>query len=69
MQQHAYGEANVSNVAIELTPEKRAELLPAAKALASALNAVGIVTEIMDNPISGISNTADAVHFLVGEKQ
>lgn len=69
MQQHVYGVANVSNVSIELSPEFRDKLLPAANALASALKEIGIATTVEDHPISGVSATKDAIHFLVGERE
>jgi hypothetical protein len=69
MQYHLYGEANVSNLDIELSPEKREKLLPAAQALAEALNEIGIATTIQPVVISGSSLNADAIHILVGERQ
>jgi hypothetical protein len=69
MQRRVYGVANVSNVDIELSPEHREQLLPAATALVEALNGVGIAAEIMPTLISGISANKDAVHVLVGEKE
>ncbi len=69
MQIRQYGYANVSNAAIELTPENRETLLPAAQALVEALDGVGIIARIEPHPISGVSNTADAIHFLVGNKE
>jgi ABC-type transport system substrate-binding protein len=65
-QEHRYGYANVSNVAIELTPQTRDQLLSAAEVLAGALNEIGIAAKIEPHPISSVSNTADAIHFLVG---
>lgn len=69
MQRHIYGVANVSNVSIELSPENRAELLPAAMALADALSGIGIVAGVETHPISGVSATQDAIHVLVGTKE
>ncbi|MGJ4915919.1 hypothetical protein ACQR10_13315 [Bradyrhizobium sp. HKCCYLRH2060] len=66
---HFYGVANVLNVSIELTPEHRSELLPAATALAKVLNDIGIVAQVEAAPISGASANADAIHSLVGEKR
>jgi hypothetical protein len=68
-QPHAYGEANVSNVSIELDPTQRDRLLPAATGLSTALNDVGIATVIEDAPINAISGTSDAIHILVGTKE
>jgi hypothetical protein len=70
MKPHVYGTANVSNVVIELSPENRKKLLPAATALAEALSAVGIDAGIgADQPINWVSTTADAIHILVGPKE
>lgn len=69
MQRHEYGVANVSNVSIELSPEFRDKLLPAANALASALKEIGIAAVVEDHPISGVSATNEAIHFLVGERE
>jgi hypothetical protein len=68
MQQHVYGVANVLNVSIELSPEKRDELLPAANALAEALNGIGLAATVEPHVISGTSATTDAIHVLVGDK-
>jgi hypothetical protein len=69
MEPHVYGLANVLNVSIELSPETRGKLLPAAEALAAGLKEIGIVAQVEDHPISGTSNNADAVHVLVGIKE
>lgn len=69
MQPHWYGVANVLNVSIELHPEYRKELLPAAEALSKALNEIGIAASVGDKPIGGISATTNAIHILVGEKR
>jgi len=69
MTPHTYGVANVSNISIELTPEYREKLLPAANALADALNGIGIAATVEANPISGASTTPDAVHLLIGAKE
>jgi hypothetical protein len=69
MHPHTYGVANVSNVSIELSPEHREKLLPAANALAEALNGIGIATTVEANPISGTSITPDAIHLLIGTKE
>jgi hypothetical protein len=69
LQMHVYGLANVSNVSIELSPEGRDKLLPAANALVEALNEIGIVTRLEEPPISGVSGTTDAIHVLVGAKE
>jgi len=68
-QAHTYGVANVSNVTIELNPQHRDALLPAANALVDALNAVGIAAKVEDHPISGTSMTTDAIHLLIGAKE
>ncbi len=69
MQVHMYGYANVSNVSIELSPENREKLLPAANALAEALNSIGITAVVEGGIISGTSATNHAIHFLVGPKE
>jgi hypothetical protein len=69
MQRHVYGVANVLNVSIELDPEFRDRLLPAANSVVTALNEVGITAGVEGHPISGVSATKDAIHILVGEKQ
>ena len=69
MTPHWYGIANVLNVAIELSPEHRDDLLPAATALATALADVGIVAKVEDHIVSGVSTSTDAIHILVGEKR
>jgi hypothetical protein len=69
MTPHQYGIANVSNVDIELSPENRDKLLPAAQALADALNSIGIAATVQPQPISGVSTTTDAIHILVGAKE
>lgn len=69
MQRHVYGVANVLNVSIELSPESREQLLPAANAVVEALNSAGIAAVVERHPISGVSITNDAIHILVGEKQ
>ena len=69
MARHAYGVANVSNVSIELSPGKRDALLPAANALAEVLSSIGIAAVVEPHPISGVSQTVDAIHFLVGAKE
>ena len=69
MTPHTYGVANVLNVDIEMTPDHRKNLLPAAEALAKVLNEIGIATAVMDTPIGSTSTNADAIHVLVGEKR
>jgi hypothetical protein len=68
MQTHSYGVANVLNVSIELNPEGRERLLPAATALADALNGVGIAAVVEPQIIASTSTSADVIHLLVGEK-
>lgn len=69
MEPHVYGVANVLNVSIELSPETREKLLPAAEALAAGLKEIGIAAQVEDHPISGTSNNADTIHVLVGSKE
>jgi len=64
-----YGVANVLNISIELSPENRDALLPAANALADALNGIGIAAVVEATIISSASENANALHFLVGEKR
>jgi hypothetical protein len=68
-QLRVYGEANVSNVVIELEPENRDRLLPAATALVDALNEIGISASVAQVRINEISATRDAIHILVGPKE
>ena len=63
-----YGEANVSNVSIELSPENREKLLPAATALAGVLNEIGIAAQVERQIIASRSETTDAIHILVGDR-
>lgn len=69
MTQHAYGITNVLNVSIESYPQVRDALLPAAEALADALNRIGIAAIVEPAVISSTSANADVLHFLVGEKR
>jgi hypothetical protein len=69
MEPHTYGLANVLNVSIELNPETRGQLLPAAEALAAGLSVIGIAAQVEDHPISGTSDNAEAIHILVGNKE
>lgn len=69
MQPHMYGVSNVSNVVIELSPEGRDALLPAATAFAEALNEAGIEAAVALPGINWISATKDAIHILVGPKE
>jgi len=69
MQPHLYGLTNVVNVSIELTPAYRDRLFPAAEALATALNEIGIAANVENHIISSSSINADAVHVLFGEKR
>jgi hypothetical protein len=62
-----YGEANVSNVSIEVRPQHRDTLMPAANALANAFNVVGITAVTWDNNNASINE--DVVHILVGRKE
>lgn len=63
-----YGEMGVVNVELELFPETRAKLLPAAKALAAALNDIGIDANIPVSPNNSSANPT-VIHLLVGMKQ
>jgi hypothetical protein len=67
---HTYGEANVSNVVLDLSPENRERLLPAANALACVLNEVGVAAMVPERlGPNRVSATADAIHILVGPKE
>jgi hypothetical protein len=68
MQPHVYGVANASNVSIELDPEYRERLTPAAKAIATALNDVGIDAVVEGGIVGSSSGNIDAIHVLVGAK-
>ena len=61
------GSVAAQNVEIHLHPEYRAKLLPAATALISALNDVGIVAK--EAGFNTHSSNDDAIHVLIGEKQ
>jgi hypothetical protein len=61
------GSVAAQNVEIHLHPEYRAKLLPAATALISALNDVGIVAKEVG--FNAHSSNDDAIHVLIGEKQ
>ena len=69
MQSRVYGVSNVLNVSIEIDPESREKLLPAAKALAGALNSVGLAATVEPHIISSTSINHDAIHIMVGEKR
>ena len=62
-----YGVMGVINVSVEIHPQSRAGLLPAAEALAQALNEVGITASV--GTFNNSSVNADAVHLLVGPKR
>ena len=62
-----YGEMGVNNVSIEVRPESRAKLMPAAEALSAALEAIGIKATTGDNNNS--SQNDDAIHLIVGPKR
>lgn len=64
---HRYGRMAVINVSIEVHPESREKLLPAAKALAEALNGIGIAATVAY--FNNSSMNANAVHLLVGPKR
>ena len=69
MQPHVYGVANASNVSIELNPEYRERLMPAANAIATALNDVGIDAVVEGGIVGSSSGNIDAIHVLVGAKE
>jgi hypothetical protein len=69
MSPHWYGVANVLNVSLEISPECRDTLFPAAQALADVLNDIGIIAAVEPRPISNSSRNHDAIHLLVGEKR
>jgi hypothetical protein len=62
----ASGSVAVTNVEIHLFPRERDLLLPAATALISALNEVGI--DAADAGYNASSATANAIHILIGDK-
>jgi hypothetical protein len=63
----AAGIAAVSGVIIQLHPERVGELMPVAEAIASALNAEGIVAKA--EPGLGVPNVnGGAIHVLIGDK-
>jgi hypothetical protein len=67
MNPHKYGVANVENISIELAPESREHLMPAATALASAFKQIGVeavVTEKNNNSIN-----VGVIDLLIGTKQ
>jgi hypothetical protein len=57
----------VINVSLEVRPQYRDWLLPAAEALADALRAIGIEATTTDN--NNGSQNDDAVHVIVGPKR
>ena len=66
MNPHKYGIANVENVTIELAPESREQLMPAATALANAFKQIGI-----DATVTGKNNSstnAGVIDLLLGAK-
>jgi hypothetical protein len=66
MNPHKYGVANVENVTIELAPESREQLMPAATALANAFKQIGI-----DATVTGKNNNstnAGVIDLLLGAK-
>jgi hypothetical protein len=65
---HTYGEMGVVNIELEIFPDARAKLLPAAKALAAALNDIGIDANIPISPNNSSINPG-VIHLLVGMKQ
>ena len=64
---HTYGRTAVTNVSIEVHPQTRDKLMAAAKALADALNGIGIQAVASD--FNNTSVNADAIHVLVGIKR
>jgi hypothetical protein len=55
------------NVEIHLHPDVRTTLLPAAMALTSALNGIGIAA--MEVPFNCHSRNPTALHILIGDQQ
>jgi hypothetical protein len=68
-QLHWYGLSNVLNVSLEMNPEGKAKLLPAAQALVDTLKGIGIEASIEPTIVSSQSANADAIHFMVGDKR
>lgn len=64
---HVYGRVAANDVSIELAPQFRDKLLPAANALVEALNGIGIKAYIKF--FNNSSMNADAIHILVGPKR
>jgi hypothetical protein len=64
---HVYGLVNVGNVSIEMAPESRARLTPAAEALAAVLNEIGIDAVTYDDNNSSVN--PNVIHVLVGPKE
>lgn len=64
---HVYGQIGVINVSVEIHPQSREKLLPAARELAAALNEIGI--EATAGAFNNTSINTDAIHLLVGPKR
>jgi hypothetical protein len=63
----ATGEVAATNVEIHIHKEQRSKLAPAATALISALNDVGV--EARDADFNTHNTNLDAIHILIGQKQ
>ena len=66
MNPHRYGVANVENISIELAPESREQLMPAATALANAFKQVGIDATVTRK--NNGSTNAGVIDLLLGTK-
>lgn len=63
----ASGQVSATNIEIHIRPDERDRLEPAAKALVSALNDIGIAAA--DVGFNSHSTNEDAIHIHVGEKR
>ena len=61
------GSALAQNVEIEIDPNQRQALLPAAEALIQALNQIGI--DAREAPYTSVNGNPHAVHIMVGPKR
>jgi hypothetical protein len=66
MNPHRYGIANVENVSIELAPESREQLIPAATALANAFKQIGIDATVTRK--NNGSTNVGVIDLLLGAK-
>ena len=67
MNPHRYGVANVENISIELPPESREQLIPAATALANAFKQIGIDATVTRK--NNGSTNVGVIDLLLGGKQ